>query len=158
VGAPYFDRNFLGDRNFAPSSSSRCLDTTSLVGSVGAWNSCNSRAFQHYCSCNYHRIDYFYISMTTINQKKSVNNKNVVGSVMVGVAGAAVIAGAAVAATMAMKDDKTREKVKKALIKAKDQAIDYFDTFKSTDPSTRKEANPIKKIASDIKSAVKKRI
>jgi hypothetical protein len=93
--------------------------------------------------------------MATTNQKKIENNKKVLGSVVAGVAGAAVIAGAAVAATMALKDEKTREKVKNALIKAKDQAISYVDTFKSTDPSTKKESNPIKKIAADIKNAVK---
>jgi hypothetical protein len=95
--------------------------------------------------------------MTTINQKKSVNNKNVMGSVMVGVAGAAVIAGAAVAATMALKDEKTREKVKKVLIKAKDQAIEYVDKFKSV-PNPKKETNPIKEIATNIKNVVKKSI
>lgn len=87
--------------------------------------------------------------MTAINQKKNENNK-AIKSVAAGVAGALAVAGVAVAATMAMKDEKTREKVKKVLIDVKDKAIEYIDTLK-TEPGNKKETNSIKKIATSIK-------
>lgn len=82
--------------------------------------------------------------MATINKKMQNDNKNVIGAVVAGVTGAAAIAGVAVAATIALKDEKTRGKVKKMLINAKDQVIDYVDTFK-TELSAKKNASPIKK-------------
>lgn len=68
--------------------------------------------------------------MTNKNQKKQDHNKNI-GSVVAGVAGAVAVAGVAVAATMALRDEKTREKAKKVLINVKDQAIDYVGTLKT---------------------------
>ena len=70
-------------------------------------------------------------------RKKKQDNKNRIGSVVAGVAGAAVIAGVAVAATVALKDEKTRKKVKKVLINVKDQTVDYVDALK-TDPNAEK--------------------
>lgn len=86
---------------------------------------------------------------------KNDNNKNVIGAVVAGVTGIAAIAGVAVAATMAMKDEKTRKKVRSALVKAKDEAIEFVDRFK-TKPEAKRKAKPIKKIALDIKNTVKK--
>lgn len=95
--------------------------------------------------------------MTTAQQKKQTDNRNRIGSVTAGVVGAAVIAGAAVATTMALKDEKTRKRIKSALVDVKDQAIDYIDTFK-TNQNSKKISNPIKKIARNIKNAVKNTI
>ncbi|MDP3987754.1 MAG: hypothetical protein Q8P80_01275 [Candidatus Levybacteria bacterium] len=95
--------------------------------------------------------------MTDKNKKKQNNNKNTVGSVVVGVAGAVAIAGVAVAATMALKDKKSREKVKKVLINVKDQAIDYVETLKK-EPNAKETTNTVKKIAEDTKKVVKKNI
>jgi len=90
--------------------------------------------------------------MAIKHQKKQDENKNIIGSVVAGVAGAV-----AVAATMALKDEKTRKKLKKVLINVKDQAIDRVETLK-TEPTTGEESNKIKKIATDTKKVVKKRI
>jgi len=88
--------------------------------------------------------------MTTIHQGKQNDNKTRIGSVVAGVAGAIAVAGVAVAATMALKDEKTRKKVKNALISAKDKAIDYVDTFK-TESNAKKGTNKIKEIAINLK-------
>lgn len=85
--------------------------------------------------------------MTNKHRKKHGNNKNAIGSVVSGVAGAVAIAGVAVAATMALSDKKTRKKVKKVLIDVKDQATDYVETLK-TDSNVGEKTHPIKKIAS----------
>jgi|WetSurMetagenome_2_1015567.scaffolds.fasta_scaffold608647_1 hypothetical protein len=81
--------------------------------------------------------------MKTIQQEKQENNKNTFSSVIAGVAGTIALTGIAVA-TIALKDEKTRKKVKDSLIKVKDQAIDYFDTLK-TKPKVKKEISKIKK-------------
>ena len=82
--------------------------------------------------------------------KKKQDNKNRIGSVVAGVAGAVVIAGVAVATTVALKDEKTRKKVKKVLINVKDQTVDYVDALK-TDPNAIKGTHAIKKIARGTK-------
>lgn len=82
--------------------------------------------------------------MTNKYQKKQDHNKNI-GSVVAGVAGAVAVAGVAVAATMALRDEKTREKAKKVLTNVKDQAIDYVDTLK-TEPNKREKSSSIKKL------------
>lgn len=69
--------------------------------------------------------------MITTHQKNQGDLRNTISSVAAGVAGATVIAGAAIATTVALKDKKTREKIKNVLINAKDQAIDYVDTFRT---------------------------
>lgn len=92
--------------------------------------------------------------MKTTHKKKQ-NNKNTIGSVVAGVAGAAAIAGVTVAATMALKDKKSREKVKKMLISVKDQTIDYVETLK-TEPNAGEGTSMTKKIAADTKKVVKK--
>lgn len=68
--------------------------------------------------------------MTDKHHKKQ-DNKNTIGSVAVKVAEAVVIAGVAVAATIALKDEKTRKKVKKALVNVKDQAIGYVEDMQN---------------------------
>jgi hypothetical protein len=95
--------------------------------------------------------------MTDTQRAGQNKNTNMVGTVAAGMAGAAVIAGAAVAATIALKDEKTREKIKNVLIDAKDQAIDYADTFR-TKSNAKKGSNAIEKIATNIKKAVTKSI
>ncbi len=83
--------------------------------------------------------------MKTIHQKKQEDNKNIIGSVVAGVAGAVAIA-SIVAATMALKDEKTRKNVKNVLIDMKDHAIDYVDTLK-TESNIGEEIRTIKEIA-----------
>jgi hypothetical protein len=63
--------------------------------------------------------------------KQTQNKKAGVSPVAAGVAGAIVGAGVAVAATAAMKDEKTREQVKKVLTKVKDQASEYMNDRKT---------------------------
>lgn len=87
--------------------------------------------------------------MTTTHQKKQ-NDKNTISTVVAGVAGAVAIAGVAVAATMALKDEETRQKVKKVLINVKDQAIDYAEALK-TEPNVEEESNKIKHIVTAVK-------
>jgi hypothetical protein len=63
--------------------------------------------------------------------KQTQNKKSGVNPVAAGVAGAIVGAGVAVAATAAMKDEKTREQVKKVLHKVKNQASEYMNDRKT---------------------------
>lgn len=58
-------------------------------------------------------------------------HKSGVSPVAAGVAGAIVGAGVAVAATAAMKDEKTRERVKKILTKIRNQASEYMNDKKT---------------------------
>lgn len=82
--------------------------------------------------------------MTKKHQKKQ-DDKNTIGSVVAGIAGVAAVAGVAIAATMALKDEKSREKVKNVLINAKDQAREYAEKLK-TDLNTRKETHATKRL------------
>ncbi len=79
--------------------------------------------------------------MTTISQKKQ-DGKNTMGYTAAGVAGAVAIAGVAV--SMALKDKKTRKRVTKALINAKNQVMDYVDGLEvqtlETKPIKRKRS------------------
>lgn len=95
--------------------------------------------------------------MNKIYQKKQDENKNTINSVIAGVAGAAAIAGAAVGAAMALKDEKTREKVRKVLISVKDQAINYVETLK-IEPDIQEAVRTIKKTAEETKKVVEKNI
>lgn len=92
--------------------------------------------------------------MVDHNQKKQDDNKNTVGSIVAGVAGGVAIAGVAVAATIALKDEKTRKKVGKVLTDVKDHAIDYVETLK-TEPSIDKGKQVIKKSATATKKGDK---
>jgi hypothetical protein len=94
--------------------------------------------------------------MTTVHQKKQ-DDEHTLGSIVTGIAEAVAIVGVAVTATMALKDEKTREKVKKTLINVKDQTINYIDTFK-TESKTEEGIHTVKKIAIDTKKVVDKAI
>lgn len=63
--------------------------------------------------------------MTDKKQKK----KNKL-AIFAGVSGAIVGAGAAIAGAFALKDKKNRDKVKKVLTKAKNEAVDYAKKIK----------------------------
>ena len=66
-------------------------------------------------------------------------NQNKNKSALAGVAGAAIVAGVAVASAFVLKDKKNREKVKKVLTNAKDQAVNYMDDMqKKTDKKEKK--------------------
>ncbi len=95
--------------------------------------------------------------MTNTNQKKQDDNKNTVSPIITSVAGAVAIAGVAVAATMALRDEKTRKKVKKVLTNVKDQAIDYVESLKE-DSDVGEGIHAIKKIATDIKAQQERQI
>ena len=80
-------------------------------------------------------------------------NKNKNKSALAGAAGAAIVAGVAVASAFVLKDKKNREKVKKVLTNAKDQAVDYMqDVQKKTD---KKEKEIEKNLASGKNEKVK---
>lgn len=94
------------------------------------------------------------MNKTNTTQKRD-NNKNATSTIVTEVAGAVAIAGAAVAATMALKDKKTRERVKQVMTDVRDQAIDYIETLK-TESNTGEAAHTVKKIAADTKKVVEK--
>jgi len=79
--------------------------------------------------------------MTTIGQKKR-DGKNTMGYAAAGVAGAVAIAGVAV--SIALKDKKTRKRVTKALVNAKNQVMDYVAALEvhtqETTPTKRKRS------------------
>ena len=80
-------------------------------------------------------------------------SKNKNKSNLAGVAGAAIVAGVAVASAFVLKDKKNREKVKKVLTNAKDQAVGYMDDMqKKTD---KKEKKIVKKLANSKNEKVK---
>jgi F0F1-type ATP synthase membrane subunit a len=80
-------------------------------------------------------------------------SKNENKSALAGVAGAAIVAGVAVASAFVLRDKKNREKVKKVLTNAKDQAVDYMqDVQKKTD---KKEKEIEKNLASGKNEKVK---
>jgi F0F1-type ATP synthase membrane subunit a len=80
-------------------------------------------------------------------------NKNKNKSALAGAAGAAIVAGVAVASAFVLKDKKNREKVKKVLTNAKDQAVDYMqDVQKKTD---KKEKEVEKKFVNGKKEVKK---
>jgi threonine dehydratase len=87
--------------------------------------------------------------MTTTHHKKQ-NNKSLIGSVVAEMAGAA-----AVAAIMALKDEKTRKRVKKVLVNAKNQAIDYVEGLK-TELNAGEKTHLVKKTMADTKTIVEK--
>jgi hypothetical protein len=68
-------------------------------------------------------------------------SKNKNKSALASAAGAAIVAGVAVASAFVLKDKKNREKVKKVLTNAKDQAVDYMqDVQKKTDKKEKEIA------------------
>ena len=89
--------------------------------------------------------------MTTTHHKKQ-NNKSVIGSVVAELARAT-----AVAAIIALRDEKTRKRVKKVLVSAKDQAIDYVEALK-TELNAKRETHVVKKTIADTKTIVEKTI
>ena len=68
--------------------------------------------------------------MTKKLVKKQTNN-NTAGLVVAELAGAAAVAGITVATTLALKDKKTRDRVRKVLNIVKNQLADYVETGKS---------------------------
>ena len=93
--------------------------------------------------------------MKITHQKQHKNKKNSMGVLAAGVAGAVALAGVAVAATIALKDDKTRKKVKEAISDIKDQALNYAEKLQK-DPQVAEGVEKIKKITADSKEVVKK--
>ena len=93
--------------------------------------------------------------MKITHQRQHKNKKNAIGVLAAGVAGAVAIAGVAVAATIALKDEKTRKKVKEVLIDVKDQALDYAEKLQK-DPQVVEGVQKIKKITTETKKAVEK--
>lgn len=83
------------------------------------------------------------------------NNKGRLGSIVAGVASAVAVAGVAVAATIALKDKKTREKVKKSLEGIKDRAINYVESLEKK-PETKKIISNTKKSSKKIIKVTKK--
>jgi len=92
--------------------------------------------------------------MKITHQKQHGDKKNSMGVIAAGVAGGIALAGvAAVAATIALKDDKTRKKVKHVLNDMKDQALDYVDKL-NTESDTKEAVETVKKITTDTKKVV----
>jgi flagellar basal body-associated protein FliL len=89
------------------------------------------------------------------HQKQQKHKKNSMGVLAAGVAGAVAIAGVAVAATLALKDENTREKVKKTLNDVTDQAREYVDKIK-TEQNPEEVVEKVKKITTQTKKIVEK--
>lgn len=77
------------------------------------------------------------------DNKQNEKNKGV-NPVAAGAAGAVIGAGIAVAATAALRDEKTRKKLQKTLMNAKDQAIDRI-------PKLRQHADQLQDSLKDVK-------
>lgn len=86
-----------------------------------------------------------------INQQKQHNN-NISGTVIAEVAGVVAIAGAAVAATLALKDKKTRERIKEATGNIKDQAIGYMKHMQDQGQDKKSEVEEkVEKVVNAVK-------
>jgi F0F1-type ATP synthase membrane subunit a len=66
-------------------------------------------------------------------------SKNKNKSALAGVTGAAIVAGVAVASAFVLKNKKNREKVKKVLTNAKDQAVNYMEDMQKKTDKKEKE-------------------
>lgn len=92
--------------------------------------------------------------------KKQNNGSGSFGSIVAGVAGAVAVAGVTVAATIALRNKKNREKAKKILLKVKDQTLDYVDSLKKEsigDEMPQQATKIIKKVEKKIKQNLPKR-
>lgn len=85
--------------------------------------------------------------MTNKYQKKPDEVKGGFSPVTSAITGAIIGAGVAVAGTMALKDEKNREKIKEMLTNAKDQAVDFMETVqkRADDKKTEIEDELVKK-------------
>lgn len=100
-------------------------------------------------------------SMTNHNQKIQNDRKNGLDQIAAAVTGAIVGAGVAVAGVIALKDEKNRNKVKNALIDAKNQAVDYIEDIRNQAQDKKieikekvfQEKVKVKKIAKIVKNA-----
>lgn len=90
-----------------------------------------------------------------IVKRHKKDNKKKIGTFVAGAAGVVAVAGVAVAGAMVLRDGKNRAKVRKILTDAKDQAIDYVDTFK-TEPAVKEAKRTIKGITADAKNVMGK--
>ena len=77
------------------------------------------------------------------------------GVLAASVAGAVAVAGVAVAATMVLKDDKTRKKIKKVISEVKEQALDYAQKMQK-DPKVAEGVHAIKKTTTETKEVIEK--
>lgn len=91
--------------------------------------------------------------MTDQNQKKQNEGKGGVNPVVAVVTGAIVGAGVAVAGAVALNDKKNREKVKKVLTNAKDQAVEYVEKMQK---EMKEEKGIVEKELSKGKKKAKK--
>ena len=87
------------------------------------------------------------------NQKKQDENKTGVNPTIAAITGAVVGAGFAVAGAIALKDKKTRDKVKQTLTNVKDQAINYIKEIQN---QAQDSQNRIDKKLIEGKEKVKK--
>ena len=71
-------------------------------------------------------------------------DKNMIGSVITGAVEVAAIAGVAVAATLALKDEKSRKKTGKMLNQAKDKTVKYIQTLNNNPDVKNLKRNIIK--------------
>lgn len=100
--------------------------------------------------------------MTNPNQIKLVENKNGFNPVATMVVGAIVGAGVAIAGAVALSDKNNRDKVKEALINAKDQAVGYIEDTQKQAETKKGEVEQklaegkekVKKIAKSTKDSL----
>ena len=81
---------------------------------------------------------------TTKGNTQQNKNNNTLGSVITGAVEVAAIAGVAVAATMALKDEKSRRKTGKMLNNAKDKTVKYIQTLNNNPDVKNLKKNIIK--------------
>lgn len=97
--------------------------------------------------------------MTDQNTKKDNNNQGGVNPAVAAGVGAVVGAGVAVAATMALKDEKSRQKVTDVINHVKDHAAGYIDDLQKQAEDKKSEVedqleegnDKVKKVASAAK-------
>lgn len=90
------------------------------------------------------------------DNKNKDRDKKGISPIMAGVTGAVMGAGVAVAATQALKDKKTRSKLKQTISAVKDQTLSYVENFNGS-PALKQKSNQIKKAAKTAKK-IKKNI
>lgn len=98
-----------------------------------------------------------------MKDNKQDETKGGVNPVIVAVTGAIVGAGVAVAGTIALQDEKKREKVKGVLSNVKDQAMEYMENMQKTQEDKKNEVNrkftegkkEVKKVAREARGVKK---
>jgi hypothetical protein len=92
--------------------------------------------------------------MTTIVQNKQ-NKTNSIGKIIAGIGGGIAIVGVIAGTAVALKDKKSRDKVKKAFLHIKDKVGDYIETMHK-DPIVEEGNHSVKTLETNVKKFAEK--